>query len=208
MTLSPTATSSGTRLPLSSMRPGPIAWTSPSWGFSLAVSGMTSPEAVVSSASSGLTTIRSSRGLMLTDTSDQPPLSTVSGLGSRAPGDVGACADVRRRGGRPSWQALAFSGRECHPETSTHRRRVPTRAPDPEWTAARTAHGQGRCQDEVVDLETFRWLLTDDGQALLAAATVAEGTPLEVQRRLLGLVRSGTTGTTGMTGATGSPGAT
>jgi hypothetical protein len=35
-----------------------------------------------------------------------------------------------------------------------------------------------------VDLETFRWLLTDDGQELLAAATVAEGTPLQVQRAL------------------------
>jgi SAM-dependent methyltransferase len=35
-----------------------------------------------------------------------------------------------------------------------------------------------------VDLETFRWLLTDDGQALLAAATAAEGTPLRVQRAL------------------------
>jgi SAM-dependent methyltransferase len=35
-----------------------------------------------------------------------------------------------------------------------------------------------------VDLETFRWLLTDDGQALLAAATAAEGTPLQVQKRL------------------------
>src|SRR5918995_2915302 len=68
MTLSPTETSSGTRLPLSSMRPGPIARTSPSWGFSLAVSGMTRPEAVVCSASSGFTTMRSSRGLMLTDT--------------------------------------------------------------------------------------------------------------------------------------------
>jgi SAM-dependent methyltransferase len=35
-----------------------------------------------------------------------------------------------------------------------------------------------------VDLETFRWLLTDDGQDLLAAATAAEGTPLQVQKRL------------------------
>ncbi len=35
-----------------------------------------------------------------------------------------------------------------------------------------------------MDLETFRWLLTDDGQALLAAATAAEGTPLRVQRAL------------------------
>src|SRR5690625_6150707 len=55
------------RSPLSSKRPAPTATTSPSWGFSLAVSGMTRPEAVVCSASSGLTTTRSSRGLMETD---------------------------------------------------------------------------------------------------------------------------------------------
>jgi len=72
MTLSPTATSSGIRTPLSSTRPGPTARTSPSWGFSLALSGMTRPEAVVVSASSVLTTIRSSRGLMETDTADLP----------------------------------------------------------------------------------------------------------------------------------------
>jgi SAM-dependent methyltransferase len=35
-----------------------------------------------------------------------------------------------------------------------------------------------------VDLDTFRWLLTDDGQALLAAATAAEGSPLQVQAAL------------------------
>jgi SAM-dependent methyltransferase len=35
-----------------------------------------------------------------------------------------------------------------------------------------------------MELETFRWLLTDEGQALLAAATAAEGTPLQVQRSL------------------------
>jgi len=35
-----------------------------------------------------------------------------------------------------------------------------------------------------VDLDTFRWLLTDEGQALLAAATAAEGTPLQVQAML------------------------
>ena len=35
-----------------------------------------------------------------------------------------------------------------------------------------------------MELETFRWLLTDEGQALLAAATGAEGTPLQVQRSL------------------------
>src|ERR1700712_5366277 len=66
MTTSPTFTSSGTRLPLSSMRPGPTETTVPSWGFSLAVSGMTRPEAVVVSASLAWTTTRSSSGLMLT----------------------------------------------------------------------------------------------------------------------------------------------
>src|SRR6201992_296738 len=48
------------------MRPGPTARTVPSCGFSLAVSGMTMPEAVVVSASLACTTRRSSRGLMLT----------------------------------------------------------------------------------------------------------------------------------------------
>src|SRR4051812_14613357 len=66
MTTSPTATSSGTRLPLSSIRPGPTAMTLPSWGFSLAVSGITRPDAVVASASLAWTTILSSSGLMFT----------------------------------------------------------------------------------------------------------------------------------------------
>src|ERR671933_147620 len=66
MTTSPTFTSSGTRLPLSSTRPGPTEMTVPSCGFSLAVSGMTRPEAVVVSASLAWTTTRSSSGLMLT----------------------------------------------------------------------------------------------------------------------------------------------
>jgi SAM-dependent methyltransferase len=35
-----------------------------------------------------------------------------------------------------------------------------------------------------MELDTFRWLLTDDGQQLLAAATAAEGTPLQVQKSL------------------------
>src|ERR1700728_3753564 len=66
-TMSPTLTSTGTRLePASSKRPGPTARTSPSWGFSLAVSGITRPDAVVCSASSGRTTIRSSSGLITT----------------------------------------------------------------------------------------------------------------------------------------------
>src|SRR5665811_305486 len=58
MTLSPMLTSRGTRLPLSSTRPGPIARTLPSWGFSLAVSGMTRPEAA---------------GLVIPDTAKEKP---------------------------------------------------------------------------------------------------------------------------------------
>src|SRR5215217_353845 len=69
------------------MRPGPTATTVPSWGFSLAVSGMTRPEAVVVSASLAWTTTRSSSGLMLTlvavVTSVTPP-SVSDGWGNRA----------------------------------------------------------------------------------------------------------------------------
>src|SRR5205085_475843 len=61
MTLSPIFTSIGMRCP-SSNRPGPTAMTSPSWGFSLAVSGITIPETVVSSSSLGSTATRSSSG--------------------------------------------------------------------------------------------------------------------------------------------------
>ena len=57
------ATSSGTRLPLSSSLPSPTARTLPFWGFSFAVSGRTMPEAVVSSSSTALTIRRSPRGL-------------------------------------------------------------------------------------------------------------------------------------------------
>src|SRR5450830_1430532 len=125
MTLSPTATSSGTRLPLSSTRPGPTARTSPSWGFSLALSGITIPEAVVFSASSALTTIRSSSGLMETDTADLPfTCECFSGVWCRS-----VQAD-RRRGGR--W-ASRFG---WHPpgESAT------------DHSMNRLALGQGECQ--------------------------------------------------------------
>src|SRR3954447_8388205 len=48
------------------MRPGPTARTGPSCGFSLAVSGITMPDAVVVSASFAWTTMRSSSGLIAT----------------------------------------------------------------------------------------------------------------------------------------------
>src|ERR1700742_2241714 len=67
MTVSPSETSSGIRLsPSSSHRPGPTATTVPSCGFSLAVSGMTRPDAVVVSASLACTRILSSSGLIFT----------------------------------------------------------------------------------------------------------------------------------------------
>jgi hypothetical protein len=58
-TRSPAFTSSGMRLPLSSRAPGPTATISPSWGFSLAVSGMMMPPLVFSSPSRRLSTTRS-----------------------------------------------------------------------------------------------------------------------------------------------------
>src|SRR3954468_20459672 len=66
MTTSPTFTSSATRpSPSSFHRPGRAATTVPSWGFSLAVSGITRPDAVVWSPSLAWTTIRSSSGRSL-----------------------------------------------------------------------------------------------------------------------------------------------
>src|SRR5215204_4639055 len=62
-TSSPSETSSGWRWPLSSSLPSPTASTLPFWGFSLAVSGRTMPDAVVSSSSSALTISRSPSGL-------------------------------------------------------------------------------------------------------------------------------------------------
>src|SRR5688500_4173968 len=150
MTLSPTATSSGTRLPLSSTRPGPIARTSPSCGFSLAVSGMTRPEAVVCSASRGRTTMRSSRGLMLTDTSDQPFSHET---------DVGDVQGERRRGGRTP---LSHAG--------TLRGRVP----GPNLALPLTECQTGPlCEDPRMDVATFDWLLTPEGSALLDVAAAA-----------------------------------
>jgi len=62
-TVSPVFTSTGMSSPVCSLRrPGPTARTSPCWGFSLAVSGMTRPLAVVASLCPGRTTMRSSRG--------------------------------------------------------------------------------------------------------------------------------------------------
>src|SRR3954468_23443435 len=99
MTTSPTLTSSGTRWPLSSMRPGPAAMTVPSCGFSLRGRGLTRPEAVVVSASLAWTTTRSSSGLMVTlvavVTSVTPPsvsdgwwvLMLWHGVGARRRGD-------------------------------------------------------------------------------------------------------------------------
>ena len=62
-TRSPTLTSSGTILPVSSRAPGPTASTSPSIGFSFAVSGMMIPAGVLSSASTRRTRTRSCKGL-------------------------------------------------------------------------------------------------------------------------------------------------
>ena len=97
--------------PSSSKRPGPTARTLPSWGFSFAVSGMTRPEAVVCSASSGWTTMRSSSGLMETDTvvtSFEEIVCRRMGEHGRGPGRGPAVAGVRT-----GPVALALSRGEC-----------------------------------------------------------------------------------------------
>src|SRR4051794_35158184 len=62
-TLSPALTSRAVTLPSSPRAPGPAATISPCCGFSLAVSGMMMPPAVLFSCSVGFTTTRSCKGL-------------------------------------------------------------------------------------------------------------------------------------------------
>src|SRR4030095_14274398 len=62
-TRSPLCTARGRSLPSSLILPSPTAMTLPSWGFSLAVSGMMSPPLVFFSSSVRLTRIRSCSGL-------------------------------------------------------------------------------------------------------------------------------------------------
>src|SRR5438270_23364 len=75
-TLSPTLSSIGTLVPLSRSLPVPTASTMPSWGFSLAVSGITIPLLVRSSLSTGLSTTRSPSGFRFM--CDSPQLNSVS----------------------------------------------------------------------------------------------------------------------------------
>src|SRR6266496_486356 len=63
-TRSPFLTSNGIFFPSSLVLPVPRAMTMPSWGFSLAVSGMMMPPFLVSFSSAGSTRRRSPRGLM------------------------------------------------------------------------------------------------------------------------------------------------
>src|SRR3954462_8659010 len=158
MTTSPTLTSSGTRWPLSSMRPGPTAMTVPSCGFSLAVYGMTRPEAVVVSASLAWTTTRSSSGLMVTlvavVTSVTPP-SVSDGWGWWY-------WWLARQGGLPS--------RGSGPPVSIGT--LPTRVPTSQPGSSRRF-----AQVEAADV---RWLRTDEGAAAAARAArlQAEGADL------------------------------
>src|SRR4051794_24495277 len=185
-TTSPTLTSTGTRLPLSSTRPGPTARTSPSCGFSLAVSGMTSPEAVVCSASRVLTRIRSSSGLMLTDTIGRPPLPCVFRVfGSKTrvrpsdgPSRLSPGRRTPSRGSHVTGRS-ALSGRECQRRTyaraSTRSSRVPTvwfAGLRSRWSAVRSEvmTVSDPWHDAAVDPGTFARLLTPSGLTVLAQA--------------------------------------
>src|SRR3712207_4295270 len=157
------------------MRPGPTAMTVPSCGFSLAVSGMTRPEAVVVSASLAWTTTRSSSGLMLTlvavVTSVTPPsVSDGCGRGCRCCGTGYGHPPSRGSGAGP-----------CR--FGTLPTRVPAAQPGP---ARRTGHPVGQAvpvEGEPVEqaaetVRRLRALATPDGAVALsrAAALLADGT--------------------------------
>src|SRR3712207_570049 len=118
------------------MRPGPTARTVPSCGFSLAVSGMTMPDAVVVSASLACTTMRSSSGLMATLVA----VVTVPPVGA-------ACAVWLHGPGGP-----AVAGVRCLEPVGTLDRRVPTHQPRPHCSLAPGAHRRLRGHHAVAAL--------------------------------------------------------
>ncbi len=80
MTVSPSLTCSGRRLPSLIILPGPTASTLPFCGLFLALSGSMIPPAVFSSASNRRTTIRSPNGFTFMEL---PPAMENSNLGNR-----------------------------------------------------------------------------------------------------------------------------
>src|SRR3954454_5365119 len=177
MTTSPTFTSSGTRLPLSSTRPGPTAMTVPSWGFSLAVSGMTRPEAVVVSASLAWTTTRSSSGLMLTlvaVVTTWRPLRdrTAGGCADAVARDAGAC----RRGGQAPVPVSVWHSTH---ESASHSTGIPRSGGRPVGDAVPVT-SPDTTADEDRAVVALRRLRTAEGAAaaVRAAALLAEGADL------------------------------
>src|SRR3954467_14287326 len=142
------------------MRPGPTATTGPSWGFSLAVSGMTRPEAVVVSASLAWTTTRSSSGLMLTlvavVTSVTPP-SVSDGWWMWGGGADAVARDpgTRRRGGR----APARVDWHSTHESASRSTGCPTGGPGPLREACIVPTDPA--EDDAV--ASLRWLRTAEG---------------------------------------------
>src|SRR5277367_6154477 len=102
-TRSPALRSRGMSLPLSSRAPGPTAMTSPSWGFSLTVSGMMMPPLVLSSPPRRRMTMRSCSGRNF--------MALVSGqrarAGSRQIPKAGADMTLHSLG--PRWHSLQGS---------------------------------------------------------------------------------------------------
>src|SRR4051794_19319836 len=94
---------------------------------------------------------------------------------------VGAPAlSVRRRGGRTSsTRAGKLTGRVPAPNLALAPVECQRASPRP-GTPARA----GSDHDERVDLDAFRWLLTDPGQRLLARADAASDDPLEAAAQL------------------------
>src|SRR3954462_1099180 len=179
MPLAPTWTSSGTRsVPLSLKRPGPTARTSPSWGFSLAVSGMTRPEAVVCSASRDLTTMRSSSGLMETDTVVTfPSGQSETDYGLWGSSRLAAVAGVDLpRGRRWHFQVESANKVKSRYAVSTRSSRVPTLG---------SSRPPVACEDGGMDAAMVDRLAAGEGWALLQSLPpYDEDTSLHLQGRL------------------------
>src|SRR5262245_10334213 len=110
------------------MRPGPTARISPSWGFSFAVSGRTSPLFVISSRGVGFTTTRSPSGVSLVAVLVAVAKVFPPGDGAWPPEPVmtGAGRPIDAGGADPRVGAGAASASPAPPEPSVGRRSLET----------------------------------------------------------------------------------
>src|SRR5438477_5336549 len=143
-TRSPTLTSSGRISPSSERAPGPTATTSPSIGFSLAVSGMMMPPAVLPSSATRRTSTRSCSGRNFIESLLAKAVEATARSGHRGSG-VGVEHGPVRRHDQVDCRSAVVSRESGLPRGSVHLARIDPSDLTPD-RAARLRGQEDRCR--------------------------------------------------------------